>query len=267
MQSALRITDCGPALDARPEHAPVRRKAWRWQTSPSLPDASRSNGPRQRVCDRSGREVGRCPRNSPSSRARLVWNDWPLASRRARRLFPIHFENAIWNAPSSVLKRVIPLRRANSRTSFARVAGNFREPSPRRAGRDRRAPHPVRAREVRFPKVGPLLQQDWLPESAFGRVPGCVGERHRGQHFRRSHQLQDIGGEEILHEHPEAPAVGDGVMNREDENVIVGRAAQVDHAIKRPLQRDRRVRGIFPSPIPRFFQAGHRPESVRGKCS
>ena len=83
-----------------------------------------------------------------------------------------------------------PEQRAEKRGAVA--AGQFldfgglgrrdlREPSSRCPGRDRRAPHSAGRSEIRFPKLGPLLQQSGLPESALGRPPRRVRKRHRGQ--------------------------------------------------------------------------------------
>ena len=88
-----------------------------------------------------------------------------------------------------------------------------------------------------------------MPKSAFGRAPRRIGLRDRRQSLGRSHHYLDVSCEEILNKNPQTPAVGNGMMNRENQHVLVGRATQISHAVERPLHevewRAENLRGQF----------------------
>ena len=97
-------------------------KGWRWQTSRSLADAPLADDRRNaRAIDLPAQRYNTRVVSHRFARGLLG----AIGHRRAddEISYPLHSENAIWKAPSSVLKNVTPVRRASSRVSLVKFAG------------------------------------------------------------------------------------------------------------------------------------------------
>src|SRR5260370_10432637 len=77
-------------------------------------------------------------------------------------------------------------------------------------------PKPPASREIGFPESGPSLQFGRLPARAFGCAPGRLGQRHCWKPLAQTHKLLHISNTQILDEDTERPAIGNGVMNRDN---------------------------------------------------
>ena len=86
----------------------------------------------------------------------------------------------------------------------------------------------------------------WLPKGALGSAPRAVGELRRGEARRPLPcQPQDIGGAQVLDEGAERPTVGDGMMDGENQQMVVGTAPENVHAIERTLHEIERLAESF----------------------
>ena len=102
--------------------------------------------------------------------------------------------------------------------------------------RSRVAPASSRAAassEIGFPESSAPFQFRGLPERAFACAPSGIGERHWWKSLVQTHQPLHIGHTQILDEHTQGPAIGNGMMNREDQNVIVGAPPKHFDPVKR----------------------------------
>ena len=83
--------------------------------------------------------------------------------------------------------------------------------------------------------------------------PRGVGHRDGRQIRILSTAFLQIRGAEILHKDAEGPAIGNGMMNREYQNVIVGVPAEQLDPIKRALHHvERRVKDLARERFDRF---------------
>src|ERR1700688_3503389 len=104
-----------------------------------------------------------------------------------------------------------------------------------------RVPEPAGSGETGFPERSTALQFSRLPERTFGCAPGGVGERQRRKSLAQAHQSLHISKTELLDEHAQRPAIGNGMMNCEDQNMVIGASAQYLHPVERSLDRIERL--------------------------
>src|ERR1700719_416413 len=88
-----------------------------------------------------------------------------------------------------------------------------------------RVPEPAASGEIGFPEHSTALQFRRLPERTFGCTPGGVGERQRRKSLAQAHQPLHISKTELLDEHSQRPAIGNGMMNCEDQDMVIGAPA------------------------------------------
>ena len=121
-------------------------------------------------------------------------------------------------------------------------------PGSRAGGRDRafpRVPHPGNAREFRLPEGEAFGEFHRGPVGAFRRAPARIGQRQRGQRFAQAHEFLHVREAEILDEHPQRPAVRHGVVDREQQHVVVRGAPQQQRAVERALQEVEGAAEVF----------------------
>src|ERR1700730_11241452 len=102
----------------------------------------------------------------------------------------------------------------------------------RSLGSLQRVPEPAASGEIGFPESSTPLQFRGLPERAFGRTPSRIGKRHWWKSLVEAHQSLHISHTQVLDEYTQAPAIGDGMMNREDQNVLIGAPPKDIDAVK-----------------------------------
>src|SRR5205823_5260457 len=100
------------------------------------------------------------------------------------------------------------------------------------------------------------FQLGQLPECSFGSVPREVGSGHWRERFRTD-ALLEIGRTQVLDKHAKGPAVGDGVVNREYHQLVIGGAAKDFHSIKRTPKQIERLGESFQRQL--FYLLGWEP--------
>jgi hypothetical protein len=65
--------------------------------------------------------------------------------------------------------------------------------------------------------------------------------RHGRKRIANSTQALQVSDTQILDENPEGPTVGDRMMNREDQDVVIRAAAHQLHPVKRSLHEIERL--------------------------
>src|ERR1700730_11070882 len=110
-------------------------------------------------------------------------------------------------------------------------------PSMGRTGRGRRSlqrvPEPPASSEIRFIDTGAPLQFRRLPERAFGCTPSRVAEGQRWKSLVRTDDPLQISSAQILDKHTQRPAIGNGMMNREDQHMVIGGPTEPLGSVKR----------------------------------
>ena len=86
-----------------------------------------------------------------------------------------------------------------------------------------------------------LIDLGTPPKGSLGGPPRTIREMHWWKPIGPSCQPRDVGGAEILNEGSEAPAISDGVMNGEDQQMIVGISTEDVDTIERTLDEIERL--------------------------
>ena len=86
-----------------------------------------------------------------------------------------------------------------------------------------------------------LIDLGTLPKGSLGGPPRTIREMHWWKPVGSSCQPRYVGSAEILDKGSEAPTISDGVMNGEDEQVIVGISTEHFDTIERTLDEIERL--------------------------
>src|SRR3954469_21631628 len=101
----------------------------------------------------------------------------------------------------------------------------------------RDTPKTLNSRQARFPKGNARFELGGLPEPPLGSPPGGIRSCDGWQLVFSAHSFLQIGGAQIFDEHAKTPAIGNRVVNRADQHLIIGSTPKNVDPIERAVEQ------------------------------
>src|SRR5436190_8447188 len=101
----------------------------------------------------------------------------------------------------------------------------------------RDAPKTLNTGQAGFPEGDARFQLRRLPERSLGSAPSRIGNWERRKLVVSAQSLLEIGGAQVFDEHAKAPAIGNRVMNRTDQHLVIGSTPKNIDPIERTLEQ------------------------------
>src|SRR3954454_14868737 len=101
----------------------------------------------------------------------------------------------------------------------------------------RDTPKTLNSRQARFPKGDARFQLGGLPERPLDSTPGGIRSCDGRQLLFSAHSFLQIGGAQIFDEHAKTPAIGNRVVNRTDQHLVIRSTTKNVDPVKRTLEQ------------------------------
>src|SRR3954471_3084860 len=115
------------------------------------------------------------------------------------------------------------------RNQTSRLKGNLRF--------FRDAPETLNTGQAGFPEGDARFELGRLPERSLGSTPGGIRNWEGRKLVVSAQSMLEIGRAEVFDEHAEAPAIGNRVVNRADQHLVVRSTTKNIDPIERTLEQ------------------------------